>query len=223
MDSKVPDSLRLYSKAAKLSLENAEQWLKDAKLLLEHGSFGHADALIRLAVEEAVKALVCWLTSERIWPIENKVVRDVFRHHKVKNEFFLSFLAGWTARARFPSWKRLMESASKLLPEQISDAPKEFQKMIASTDKMRHRAMYVDRKGKEVETPIEVKEEEAKNISRLAEFFLKTVRHTIEEFPEEKKAELRGFFSKIPEESWETGEVSATWLQRAIREAYQTS
>ena len=120
------ERLSLYSKATKLSLENAEQLSEDAKLLLEHGSYGHASALIRLAVEEAVKAHICWFTSEKIWPIENKIVRDVFRYHRVKNEIFLSFLSGMMTRARFHSWKRLMESIPKLSQKEISEGLKKF-------------------------------------------------------------------------------------------------
>jgi len=211
------DQLSLYSRAAKLSLENAEQWIEDAKLLLEHGSFGHASALIRLAVEEAVKALTCWFTSEKIWPIENKIVRDVFRHHRVKNEFFLSFLAGWMAKVRFHSWKRLMESIPKLSQKEISEDLKRFEKLMVSTDEMRQRAMYVNLKEKEVETPLEIGEEEPKNIITVAEFFIKTVRNIAERIPESEKTKLKKLFSKIPKEDWKTGELTIDWLAEVMR------
>jgi len=211
------ERLSLYSKATKLSLENAEQWLEDAKLLLEHGSYGHASALIRLAVEEAVKAHICWFTSEKIWPIENKIVRDVFRYHRVKNEFFLSFLSGMMARARFHSWKRLMESIPKLSQKEISEGFKKFEKMIASTDEMRHRTMYVNLKGREAVTPQEIGEEEPKNILTVAEFFLKIVRNVAEKMPEDEKTKLRELFSLIPKEDWRTGELTIDWLQKVMR------
>jgi AbiV family abortive infection protein len=210
----------LYAQASKLSLENAKQLIKDAKLLLKNSSFGHASALIRLAVEESTKALVCWFTSEKIFPIENKLVIDVFKYHKVKNEFFLGFLSGWMNREKFHSWRKLMESIAKLSQEQISEAPKEFQKMIASTDEMRHRAMYVNLKGTEVETPLEIGGEESKNLLIVAEFFLNVVRHIVEKFPEKRKAELRGFFSKIPKEYWKTGELPPNWLPEVFRDIF---
>jgi len=194
------NKLSLYAQASKLSLENSEQYIKDAKLLIKNSSFGHASALLRLAVEESTKALVCWFTSEKILPRENKLVRDMFKDHRVKNKFFLSFLPGWIAGRTFRSWRRFMESMPKLSDEQISEGTREVQKIIASTDEMRHRAMYVNLKGTQVETPLEIGEEEPKDILWGAEFFLKVVRDIIEKFPEKRKAELRGVISKILKE-----------------------
>lgn len=221
MEGKIlSDKLSLYSKAAKLSLENAEQWIKDAKLIMKHGSFGHASALIRFAVEESVKAYVCWFTSERIWPIENKAIRDVFRYHGVKNELILGFLFGMMAQTRFHSWEKLMKGISKISPKQVSKGLEEFEKMLVSTEKMRERAMYVDvfLKRKEVETPLEIMGEEPKSILMVAELFTKIVRDMAEKMPEEEKARLRGIFSKIPKEDWETGELTIDWLPEAIKE-----
>lgn len=221
------ERLSLYSKAAKLSLENAEQWVEDAKLLLEHESFGHANALIRLAVEEGVKALVCWFVSERIFPAENMMFRDVFRHHRVKNEFFLGFLGGWIAQIRFRSWDRLMAGVKKQSEKQVSMTPEDFREMIARTDIMRQRAMYVNLKGKKVETPLDIKAEESKSILMPAVFFLKIVRLIFEELPEGNKAELREIFSLIPNEAWETGELTPQrqidWLRKAIRRTSKSS
>lgn len=221
MEGKIlSDKLSLYSKAAKLSLENAEQWIKDAKLIMKHGSFGHASALIRFAVEESVKAYVCWFTSERIWPIENKAIRDVFRYHGVKNELILGFLFGMMAQTRFHSWKRLKESMPKISQEKLLEVSEEYEKMLTSTKKMRERAMYVDvfPERKELETPLEIMKEEPKSILMMAELFTKIVRDMAEKMPEEEKARLRGIFSKIPKEDWETGELTIDWLPEAIKE-----
>jgi AbiV family abortive infection protein len=217
---RMSEKLRLYSKAAKSSLENAEQWLKDSKLLLEHRSFGHASALLRFAVEEGVKAYVCWFTSEKIWPIENKMIRDVFWDHTVKNEFFMSFLLGLMVREKFRSWERLLEGLPKFSQEQISEGLEEFEKMIASTERMRQRTIYVDvnPERKEIETPLEIGKEEPKNILMLAESFIKTVRNIVEKMPEDEKAKLRKLFSKIPKEDWKTGELTIDWLPEAMRE-----
>ena len=215
------NKLSLYAEATKLSLENAEQWIKDAKLLLKHGSFGHASALIRLAVEEAVKAFVCWFTSEKIFPIENKLVIDVFKYHKVKNEFFLGFLSAWMARERFHSWRRLMESIPKLSQKEVFEALEGFEKMITSTKRMRERAMYVNVEEKEVETPLAIVEEEPKKILTVAESFVKTVRSITEKMPRDEKAKLKRLFSEIPKEDWKTGELTTDWLMEAMRETPQ--
>jgi len=215
---RMSEKLKLYSKATKSSLENAEQWIKDAKLLMKHGSFGHASALIRFAVEETVKAYVCWFTSEKIWPLENKAVNDVFQSHRAKNEFFVSFILGWIARVRFHSWNKLRESMPELSEEQISEAFEEFKKMITSTKTMRERAVYVNLKGKEIETPLDIEKEEPKNTLLLAEAFIKIVRNMTEKMPEDEKEKLRGFFSRIPEEDWRTGELTIDWLSEVMRE-----
>lgn len=194
------EKLRLYSKAAKSSLENAEQWLEDAKLLLEHGSFGHASALLRFAVEESVKALVCWSASEKTLPMGEEITRDVFRFHTVKNEIFLGFLSGVMLRAGGLSGKRVMEAISELSQEEISNALEELGKMVTSTEKMRQRAIYVNLKGKEVVTPLDI-EEEPKNILVSAKFFLEAVRYLAEELPEVEKTRLRELFSRKPGEA----------------------
>ena len=45
--------------AVGLTLENAEQFIKDAELLVENSSFGHASAFAILAYEEIGKAFTC--------------------------------------------------------------------------------------------------------------------------------------------------------------------
>lgn len=194
------EKLRLYSKAAKSSLENAEQWLKDAKLLMKHGSFGHASALLRFAVEESVKALACWSASEKTLPMEKETIRDVFRFHAAKNEIFLGFLSGVMLKTEGLSGERVMEAISELSEEEISNALEELRKMVTSTEKMRQKAIYVNLKGEEVVTPLEIGEEESKNILWVAKFFLEAVRYLVEELPEVEKTRLRELFSERSEE-----------------------
>lgn len=209
------ENLKLYSKAAKSSLENAEQWIKDAKLLLEHESFGHASALLRIALEETAKAHICWFTSEGMWPIENKVIQDVFRYHKVKNRLFLGLIcaAEWM-RENYPlevATKDMLEPTE----EEILETFEEFEDMIEAVEKMRQRAMYVDvdLEKKEVSTPMTIGEKEPDIVLKGAEFFLKLTRYYMEKFSEEKKAKVREFFSFIPREAWKTGEIPIEWFR----------
>lgn len=53
--------------AVELCIENAEQYIKDAELLIKRSSFGHAFAFGVLAYEELGKAVVCsfWVFSYR--------------------------------------------------------------------------------------------------------------------------------------------------------------
>jgi len=69
------------------SLENAETFLSDAKLLIENSSFGHSLALMVLALEEVGKAVYCnWARNGLI-----KVDDDFFKNlkdHKTKQRVF---------------------------------------------------------------------------------------------------------------------------------------
>jgi len=203
------NKLSLYAQATKLSLENAEQWIKDAKLLIKNSSFGHASALLRFAVEETAKAYVCWLTSERLFPIENKVVRDVFKKHKVKNEVMMALAYGLT-------WRRTHPLDTEPSDEEIIQAYRQFEAIIVSTEKMRQKAIYVNMylDKKETETPLTINEKEVKSVLELAEILLKTVKHYVRNYPESTKEVFRRAFSKLPKEVWETGEIPIEWFKK---------
>ena len=210
------NKLSLYDQATKSSLENAEQWIRDAKLLIENSSFGHASALLRFACEEFAKTYVCWLTSEEMLPIDNEVVEDVFRSHRVKNEVIVGLLStlGWMNNtASF--CKRLMAS-SEPSKEQIVEACKEFEAILDSTEKMRQKAIYVslNLERKEVETPLTIDEKEVKGVLEATEIFLKIVRSCVEEFPEKDKERWREIFSSIPREAWKTGEIPSELFRK---------
>ena len=74
----------LFKEASKQSIENAEQWIKDAKRLIENASYGHSYSLLVFADEEIAKAYVCWLVSEDMIPVDSKLVKDIFRSHDTK-------------------------------------------------------------------------------------------------------------------------------------------
>ena len=201
------EKLRLYSKAAKSSLENAEQWLKDARLLLEDGSFGHANALLRFAVEEGAKALVCWYASEEMLPVEHYLTRDVFWDHKIKNEIFLGFLSVLMLAEAGPSWETLLEQMSEISQAQISKSLELLKRMVTGSEEMRQRAIYVKLE-KEVETPLEIREQESESIFIGAEIFLRSIRYLMEELPEAKKMKIKQALSESLRE--EEGEGSLT-------------
>ena len=76
---------------ANLSLENAEQYIKDAELLIENSSFGHASAFAILAYEELGKTLmcifgmlVCWFTNKDVITPTIKGWNKTFRNHVTK-------------------------------------------------------------------------------------------------------------------------------------------
>ena len=203
------NKLSLYAQATRLSLKNAEQWIKDAKLLIENSSFGHASALLRFACEEIAKSYVCWFTSEKIWPAENKVVRDAFREHRVKNQVIIGlfYTLMWISNKNLH--KEVTKGRLEPSDEEIIEAYEQFEELLDAMEKMRQKALYVDlkRKKKEVETPLMIGEKEATSLLKGAEAFLKIVRYYVEEFPETKKEILRKIFSSIPRQAWKTGEL----------------
>lgn len=217
MEGKIlSDRPSLYSKAAKLSLENAEQWIEDAKLLMEHSSFGHASALLRFALEETAKAYICWFTSEGIWPLENKPIKDVFQYHRAKNQVILGLLSYviWLSKRNF-SLKRAIEEMPEPSDEEILEAYEEFEVMVTGAEKMRQRAIYVNvnLEKKKVAAPPSIEEKEPDNLLKLAEYFVRIVRHYMEKFPEKDKAKLREIFAMWPREAWKTGEIPVEWFR----------
>ena len=200
--------ISLYTEATKMSLENAEQWIKDATLLLDNSSFGHASALLRFACEELAKAYLCWLSSERIFPIENKTVRNAFEQHETKNQVIIGVIYALMWRSDYPT--RIEPS-----DQEIIEAYNQLKAMIASTEKMRQKAIYVDIiwDKNQVQTPLTITKKEVNSVLELTEILLKVVRHCIEEYPESLKEKYRRAFNKLPKEVWETGNIPIKWLK----------
>lgn len=210
------DKISLYTEATKLSFENAEQWIKDAKLLIKNSSYGHANALLRFGCEEIAKAYVCWLTSEKILPIDNTLVEDVFWNHVVKNEVILGILlmAHWISKN--PEWKEKKYEDFELSEEQIIEFSKQFEAMVKSTNRMRQKAMYVDvdAETKEITNPLKMDEKEVNAILEVSKFFSKMMKDLIEETSEEEKEKWRNAFGSLPKEMWETGENPIHWFSK---------
>lgn len=76
-------SIKELENGVNLCLENAEQYIKDAELLIKNSSFGHAYALGVLAYEELGKAvmcdfgiLLCWFTNKDTITLNGKKWRN---------------------------------------------------------------------------------------------------------------------------------------------------
>jgi len=111
--------------------------------------------------------------------------------------------------------KDVREEKLEAKQEEIARAYKQFEDILASTEKMRQKAIYVDAelKTKKVETPLKMSETEVKSILKLAEFLLEMAKYYVRKFPEAKKEILREIFSSVPEEAWRTGEIVIDWYK----------
>lgn len=199
------DKLRLYAQTAEKSLENAEQWIEDARLLIGNSSFGHASALLRYACEELSKAFVCWAVAERLYPIESKIIHNVFKHHEVKNRVFVGFAIAVKLIDLYSRRRTSSPDCDKKLS--IVEFVKTFDwidELTSAMENVRQGSIYVDRDlgEKKVTTPLTISKEKALNILKGTEVYLKIVRHYVENFSEEKKELIRDFVASIPKAFW---------------------
>jgi len=208
------DKLDLYAKASKLSLENAQRWINDAELLIGNSSFGHASALLRFAFEELAKAYVCWFTSEKMWPVENKVVRDVFSKHIVKNQVIMGVFYSVAFISTYGK-EELIAERPEVSDEEITEAFRPFKDIPVMIEKMRQKAIYVhlNLKKKETETPLTIGRKEATSLLRGGKHLLTIIKIYIEIFPDSSKEILRLIFSSIPKVAWKTGEIPIEWFR----------
>lgn len=90
---RMPDKYDFYLKLMKISLENANQFRKDALFLREKLSFGHAYSLAILGFEELAK---CWFAFGLFigeFQDTDEIVTDITRDHLVKQ------MLGWQTLA----------------------------------------------------------------------------------------------------------------------------
>ena len=81
-------SEKTLRKALGLCVDNAEQFIKDAEILIENSSYGHAFALSVLAEEEIAKAWIYHICAEGVIGVEGTWKRDI-RDHRLKQGFGL--------------------------------------------------------------------------------------------------------------------------------------
>jgi AbiV family abortive infection protein len=180
--------------ALDLSFENAERWLRDAQLLKEDGSYGHADALLRYAAEEGAKAYVCWLVCEGIIPQDSKVFRDVFKNHIAKNQLIAALL---------------LPIRDKVTDENIFSWWYKIEPIPKMMESRREFCVYVGQgnDGK-IHSPKEVGQIETvallKDTERLLAYIKRIVKHSSVEY----KEKFRKLMGSLPKLVWKTGFLS---------------
>ena len=84
-------STKKLEKGVKLCLKNARRLIKDANLLIDNGSYGHALFLVFTSLEEVSKAFI--YTSSRLESQKIEELKEVYRHD-IKYVYYLSFFVG---------------------------------------------------------------------------------------------------------------------------------
>ena len=200
----------LFKKAAESSLENAEQWISDASLLIEAGNHEHAFSLLAFADEEIAKAYVCWLVSEDMIPEDSKYVRDAFSDHWSKLQTLLGLELAPFFRAAYELLKKDTERSKRDLKEEdISRFFDWMDEMVAFRQRMRNVGMYVglDEKKREIQSPKSIEKEPCENLLKGVNRRLRAVREVMTRTTESQKTEMRRIFKKIPKAAWKTGEI----------------
>lgn len=199
-----PEETNLFTQGAELSLRNAEQWIKDAKLLIEHSSFGHASALLRFAIEEVGKAIVCWFVSKRFLPPKSETAKNIFKFHSVKNQITLQMLFS------------ILLSTPSVWPKEIPK-PKDEDLIITITSSMeyitsvmekdRQNAIYVDLNHKQnrVLIPQAIAESEVRRLLQGAEFSFEIAEVFIKKLSEPTIEEVRRSLEPLLNEIRKTG------------------
>ena len=211
---------KLLKEAAKLCLDNVEQYHKDAELLVKSKSYGHAFALAVLSEEELVKALMYHMFSAGILPrhyelylrkrldshlykqamafgrtISNRLV-ELF--HSIRKSVGRQADNGFEKRGITP--KQMFE---KMTPELVGKIRNDLERFSTLQDD-KEKAMYVDFDfdRKELSSPNSLKKEEVEEYLHQAKSrfdFLKPFL-SISFTPSEKKvaeAQLREFVKLV--------------------------
>jgi AbiV family abortive infection protein len=228
------EGVQLFRELSKLSLENAEQWTKDAKLLVGTSSLKHAAVLMQFASEEIAKFIVCWHVSERIFPInDNRIVREVFHSHTIKNHilfgFMLNLVQGTPLKEGFnvEDFERDVKFIEKgMPPRKFGEKDSLFQNICLASHKFRQICTYVDvdwKKGK-VLTLEYASRPAAENIMnpQIAAEQIQRLENTISYMRkilergilEQDMKHLREFYDSMPKEAWKTGEIPIEWFEK---------
>lgn len=162
-------------KGIRSCLNNARSLLKDATLLLENGSAGHALFLVISATEETSKAFIYAVRRVGAWKL-GKTEKDLTRHGP-KYALFISYLISRAVEDIFEKRRKKIfhpEHADK--PLNVDDFIEMAQNSkIARGElwKKRLAALYVDRKSGRWTSPSETEKSEVETWLRLAKRYLR--------------------------------------------------
>lgn len=189
-------------KGVKLSLGNAKSLLKDAKLLLEHKSTGHALFLIVSAIEEASKAFIYAGARVGVWK-QGETEKDVFTHPP-KLTLFISHLTVTAMEDAFKRRRQMIFHPRKpVKPLDIDDFVEMAQDVECAVKELwkgRIEGLYVDRKNGKWTTPSDFEKSEVETLLSRAERYIRDTEFRTRNIVEAKKEVALGFRNWLVEE-----------------------
>ena len=172
------NSTKKLENGVKLCLKNARRLIKDANLLIDNGSYGHALFFVCTSLEEISKAFMYAFSRLESQKIEE--MKEV-RNHDIKYLYYLAFLLTDRMRAHAEEIGKKYQGK----PLDVDDFVKFYQDLSSSVKQMlvlREWSLYVDFKDKEWLSPFDVKREDATTMIAFAENYIKYVEWLCEIF-----------------------------------------
>ncbi len=90
-----------FSRGVLLCLDNAEKWIKEAELLAQKDSYGHASALLIHGIEALSQSWICFTLARGSSNIEDADVKKYFKRHDIKLDFFAANILMYETGAEF--------------------------------------------------------------------------------------------------------------------------
>ena len=187
-------STKNLEKGVKLCLKNARRLIKDANLLIDNGSYGHALFFVITSLEEVSKAFM--YTSSRLESQKIEELKEVYRHD-IKHVYYLSFFLG-----------QLIEIYGKTVekyegkPLDVDDFFILGEGLTSSVEEMlalREWSLYVDFEDGEWFSPFEIKRENVTTMIAFAESHLKNTERLCEillKIPSDLLTQLKEYVEK---------------------------
>jgi len=129
-------SEKILREAVKLCLDNAEQYIKDAEILVKNLSYGHAFALSVLAEEEVAKAWMYYLCVEGVLGVHGDWRKDVLKHRVKQSLAFmltLIYKVGELIYEIQESVEKMAEANSKKAKEIVLKKMENFQEQMVES------------------------------------------------------------------------------------------
>ncbi|MCP8308781.1 MAG: AbiV family abortive infection protein [archaeon] len=160
------------------ALKNAEQFLSDAKVLMESGSYAHAAALAVLGIEECVKAKIAskHLSWDGSFEVDVKTYREEIKNHFSKlslaaKDHAITALARHLMPEGFCSLQELYQRLKQTIEKEdnfLRDLEIEST-LYACLTILKEKWLYVDVRDGEVTTPLIWSKEDAEKVLSMAE------------------------------------------------------